>query len=288
MFIGGISNGAVYALMAAGFCLLWQTSRTVNFAQGDFAAVPAFVFTALVSAWAWPIAAAILAAVAVAVAVLGLALRVVVIARLLSHGLLPVVVGTLALSIVIQNSILLIWGPNPQNPPTLTGNGRVVFGEVAITYQNILQLAVAGVAIIGLFWFLRATKAGKALQATAQNARAATIVGIRASHMITIAFVVNAVLVAVAGILISPVYLPTYDMGSQLGLNAFYAAIIGGFNRIQGSLLGGILLGVFNAFVAAYVTTSYREGVVLALLFVIIMVKPEGLMGTKELVKEYQ
>jgi branched-chain amino acid transport system permease protein len=288
VLIGGVAFGAIYAMMAIGFSLLWQTSRTINFAQGDFVTVVGFLFIGL-AAWLGlgpGIAAA--GAIVGGVLLLGVLVRKVLVARLINHGVLSLVVATIALSILIQNFIVVAWTPQALRPPNLVGQQTLQIAGVPVNLTDVVNLAVASLMIVALQAFLGYTKTGKALRATAQNAGAARVLGIEPERMITLAFVINAVLVGVAAVLLVPIFLVQYNMGTALGLNAFYAAIIGGFNRIRGALVGGVLVGVIESVSAAYISTQYQTAIVVACLMAILLVKPEGLLGEKELVAEYQ
>lgn len=288
VLVGGIAFGAIYAMMAVGFSLLWQTSRTINFAQGDFVTFVGFVFVGLGITWGWPVGIAAIAAILVAAVILGLVVRLTVISRLIAHGVLPLVVATIALSILIQNFWSVAWTPMAVRPPGLVPPAILHPGGIPIGVRDIVNFVVASLMMVALQAFLHLTKPGKALRATAQNAGAARVLGIDPGRMITVAFVINAVLVGVAAILLAPIFLVQYNMGTALGLNAFYAAIIGGFNRIRGALVGGLLVGLLESVSAAYISTRYQTGIVVAFLMVMLLFKPEGLLGEKELVREYQ
>lgn len=288
VLVGGVAFGAIYAMMAIGFSLLWQTSRTINFAQGDFVTVVGFVFVGLAVSLGWPLGIAAAAAILVAIVVLGVVVRKTVIARLITHGVLPLVVATIALSILIQNFWSVAWTPMAVRAPGIVPAAILHLGGIPVGLRDLVNLLVATLMIVGLQAFLRFTRTGKALRATAQNAAAARVLGIDPGRMITTAFVINAALVAVAAILLAPIFLVQYNMGTALGLNAFYAAIIGGFNRIRGALVGGLLVGLLESVSAAYISTAYQTGIVVAFLMLMLLVKPEGLLGEKELVREYQ
>lgn len=288
VLVAGIAIGSIYAMMSIGFSLLWQTSRTVNFAQGDFATVPGFVLFGMAVSLGLPLGLAVVVTIAVSVVVLGYLFRKIIIAKLLTKGVLAIVVASLALSILIQNGFLVFWTPTALNPPALIPGSPIRVGDVILNARDLTNLLVAAAMIVGLQFFLRYTKPGKALQATAQNANVARILGIDTERMITLAFAINAALVAVAAILLVPIFFVKYNIGLELGLRAFFAAIIGGFNRVRGALVGGLIVGVLETFTAAFISTQYRTGVVLAFLIAVILAKPEGLLGEKELVTEYQ
>jgi branched-chain amino acid transport system permease protein len=156
-----------------------------------------------------------------------------------------------------------------------------VFGA-AISLQHVAIIAVA-FGVIGLLqWFVGGTRLGRQMQATAQNPTVARILGIPVERMVLLTFVINAALAVVASVLISPIYLAKFSNGEVIGLFAFIAAIVGGFNQVRGALVGGLIVGIVDSMAAAYISTSYRLAVPLVLLVVVILVKPEGLMGRKE------
>lgn len=288
VLVGGIAFGSIYAMLAIGFSLLWQMSRTINFAQGDFVTVVGFIFVAFAVSLSWPLGLAAVAAVAAAAILLGYVVRKTIIARLLRHGVLPLVVATIALSILIQNFFVAFVTAQAEPAPSLFPTGAVHIGGVAIGFDQIGNFVVAALMIVAVQLFLQRTRTGKALRATAQNGAAARVVGIDPARMITVAFIINAVLVAVAAILLSPIFAVQYNQGTSLGLNAFYAAIIGGFNRIRGALVGGLLVGLLESVGAAYVSSAYDTGIVVGVLMLVLLIRPEGLLGAHELVREYQ
>lgn len=285
---GGLAFGSVYAMIAIGFSLLWQTSRTINFAQGDFVTVVGFIFVGFAVNLGWPMGLAVAATVVAAAVLLGLVVRHTVVATLLKRGLLPLVVASIALSILIQNFFVAFFTAQAVPVPSIFPTGVVHPGGVAIGVDQILNFVVACSMIVAVGLFLHQTKTGKALRATAQNAVAARVVGINPGRMITVAFVINAVLVAVAAVLLSPIFAVQYNQGTTLGLDAFYAAIIGGFNRTRGALVGGLLVGLLEALAAAYVSSAYETGIVVAAVMAVLLVKPDGLLGRRELVREYR
>lgn len=288
VLVGGIAFGSIYAMMAVGFSLLWQTSRTINFAQGDFVTVVGFMLIGFAAVLGWPLGLAVAAALVAAAILLGLVVRHTIVARLLTHGVLALVVATVALSILIQNFFVVCCTAQAVPAPSIFPTTVIRPGGVTIGVDQVLNFLVACLTIAALQLFLHHTKTGKALRATAQNASAARVVGINPGRMITVAFVINAVLVAVAAVLLSHIFAVQYSQGTSLGLDAFYAAIIGGFNRLRGALVGGLLVGLLESISTAYISSAYGTGIVVAALMVILLIKPEGLLGARELVREYQ
>jgi branched-chain amino acid transport system permease protein len=269
-------------MTAIGFVLLWQTSNTINFAQGEFVVVPAFVMVLFLVVLRLPAAVAALATVVVSTLLLGLVVKKALVARLLPMGVLPLVIATAGLALLIRYSLQQFWTPLALPFPPLFSRTPLRVGTVILQREELMNVLFAGVTIGALHLFITRTRIGWAMQAVAQNRTLAAVLGIDVSRLVTLTFVLNAALTAVAAILIAPVYLVKYDIGIGLGLKAFYAAIIGGFNQVRGALLGGLLVGVVETFAAAYLSSQFRDGFALLILIAVLLMKPEGLWGVKE------
>lgn len=282
LLVAGISIGSIYAMTAIGFVLLWQTSNTINFAQGEFVVLPAFTMVFFLVVLRLPFAAAVLATILVSTLLLGLLVKKALVERLLAPGILPLVVATIGLSLLIRYSLQQFWTPLALPFPPLFSRDPIRLRTIVLQREELMNVLFAGMVIGALQLFITRTKLGWAMQAVAQNRTLATVLGIDVSRLVTFTFMLNAVLTAVAAILIAPVYLVKYDIGIGLGLKAFYAAIIGGFNQIRGALLGGLLVGVVETFSAAYISSQFRDAVVLVILIAVLLLKPEGIWGVKE------
>ena len=281
LLIGGTATGAIYALMAMGFSLLWQTSQTINFAQGEFVTAAAFVMLIFYDTLDLPYAPSLLLTIVVVVGILGVLFRRVVVERLIKTGLLSLICATIAVSLMIRNS-LIFYTAESMSFPSIVSKEAVPLLTIRFSPLDVLNIALAAAVILALQLFVRKTKPGKALQAVAQNRDVAQILGIEVGRMTTLAFAINGLIVTFAAVLVAPVYAAKYNMGLALGLRAFYAAIIGGFNQTRGALIGGLLIGYIEVFTIAYVTSQYSEVVILLMVIGIILFKPEGLWGTKE------
>jgi branched-chain amino acid transport system permease protein len=153
---------------------------------------------------------------------------------------------------------------------------------IKVSLAHLALLAVALAIIAALSWFLAASRTGRQMQATAQNPTVARILGVNVERMILYTFLINAALAAMASLLISPIYLAKFSNGETLGLAAFVAAIVGGFNQVRGAIAGGLVVGVVDNLAAAYVSTAYRQAVPLCLLVLVILFRPQGLLGRKQ------
>ena len=282
LVIGGLATGAIYALVATGFALVWQTSQTINFAQGEFVMLPAFFILAAVSLAGLPLWAAILAGLVVSILVLGVLFKKLVVDPIASNGVLPLVVATIACALILKESVKQFYSAQALPFPALVPTRYLHIANAVISLQDLFVLAVSAAAVIALHAFLAHTRTGRAMQATAQNPAVARILGIDISRMILYTFVINAGLAVVASILISPIYLAKFSNGEPIGLAAFIAAIVGGFNQVRGAILGGLLLGVVDNLAAVYLSAQYRGAIPLFLLVAVILLRPQGLLGRAE------
>ena len=282
LIISGTATGAIYALAALGFTLLWQASNTINFAQGEFVMIPAFLMLFFITTAGVPLWIAFLLACAVAMLLLGVTFKLVIVDPLIRHGVIPLVIATLGLSIGVKQLVKAGVTAQALPFPNPFPDGLLALGEFKVSYADVGTLLLAGMIVIGLQTFLNRTVTGRAMQAVAQNTDAARVLGINVWRMVLYTFLINAVLAVVAALLVTPTYLAKFDMGDSIGLKAFYAAIIGGFNQTRGALLGGVLVGVLENLTGAYISPAYKEGVALLLFLVVIVVRPEGLLGKAE------
>jgi branched-chain amino acid transport system permease protein len=282
LLIAGLATGAIYALVAIGFTLLWQTSQTINFAQGEFVMLPAFFVLIGMSYFGlsfWP---AVMAGTIVSVVVLGALFKRLVVDPMIRHGVLPLVIATIGLAILMKEAVREFYGADAQPFPPLAADINVTVFGVALAMQNLVVLAISIAAVVALQLFLNGTRTGRCMQATAQNPTAARLLGIPIERMILYTFLINGALVALASILITPIYLAKFTNGEWLGLYAFIAAIVGGFNQVRGAIAGGLLLGVVDNFAAAYLSSQYRMALPLLILIVVILFRPQGLLGRVE------
>jgi len=282
LLISGLATGAIYALVAVGFTLLWQTSQTINFAQGEFVMIPAFFVLASMKYLGlgfWP--AATLGLI-ISVLVLGLLFKRIIVDPILKHGVLPLVISTIAFSLFLKEAAKEFYSAQAQPFPPLVEAADVTIFGAAVATQSLVVLGIAILTVGGLQYLLNGTRLGRAMQATAQNPNVARILGIPVERMILLTFMINAGLVAIASILISPIYLAKFTNGETLGLAAFIAAIVGGFNQVRGAIIGGLVLGVVDNMSAAYLSAQYRGALPLFILIAVILFRPQGLLGRAE------
>ena len=281
LLVSGLATGAIYALIAVGFTLVWQTSQTINFAQGEFVMLPAFFVLAATNAGA-PFWVAALIGIALSVLVLGILFKFIVVDPMLKYGVLPLVISTIALSLFLKESVKDFYSSQAQPFPALVPAIDIHVFDAVISTLSLAVLEVAIITVAALNLLLNGTRVGRQMQATAQNATLARILGVPVRRMVLYTFLINAVLVAIASILVSPIYLAKFTNGETLGMAAFIAAIIGGFNQVRGAVLGCIVLGVLDNLSAAYISSQYRGAFPLIILVAVILLRPQGLLGRVE------
>lgn len=275
----GLTVGAVYAVVAIGFTLIYAASDVVNFAQGEFVMLGGMT-TVFLIAMGLPVWLAAASAVAVAV-IVGILLQKLAIERARDASPVTLIIITLGASIFIRGVAGLLFDKQFHNLAPFSGNTPIAVGGASVLPQSLWVLGSAIVMFLALWLFLDKTLTGKALRASATNRLAARLVGINISFVLVLAFGLSAALGAIAGILVTPVTLTRYDIGALLALKGFSAAIFGGLGNPVGAVLGGLLLGLLEAGAAGYVTSVYKDGVAFVALILMLLVMPNGLLGSK-------
>ena len=276
LVFAGLSQGAVYALIAIGFVAVFTVSGVINLAQGEFAALAGLVaISAVGSGLPLPAAAVLAVATVAVVAVLMERLTIAPVKRMTT---LVSLILTLGVSTGLKALMLLVYGPNAEGLTPITPGGFTV-GGVSIRYQELWILAVAAVVASAVYWFYERTLAGKALRACAEQPVAARLVGISLGRASLMAFLIAGCVGAVAGVMASPIYFTSWESGLTLGLKGFVAATLGGLVSVRGAVLGGLLLGVLENLTAGYVSTGLRDAVAFLLLIVVLVARPSGIFG---------
>jgi len=281
VIVGGLAQGAIYAIAALGFVLLYTASGTVNFAQGEMIMLPVFFIYVFLIVWELPLIIAILLTLVLS-ALLGYLIEKGIIQHLLGKPFLTIIIVTFSLSEFIKYSMAIVATAYARPFPSLFSPVPISVKGIILSQEDIGVIGTVAMVIFILYLFMKKTKTGKAMRAVAQDRNVAKIVGINVLGIIALVFVINGLLVAIGGILIAPIYFIRYDIGVMIALKAFIAAIMGGFNRIQGPLAGGLFLGVTEGLVSTYVSSAYRDIFVFAILIIILLIKPEGFFGIKE------
>ena len=281
LLFSGLATGSIYALAALGFTLLWQASGTINFAQGEFVMLPAFMMVILMG-YGMPLYVSFAVTCVLSTIILGWLFKRGLVDPLFKYGMMPIVVATIGLSIAMRNGVRAGYSAEPHPFPQVFPDQIFNFAGVTVSGSDIGTFVFAAALVVLTQTFLARTVTGRAMQAVAQNTESASVLGINVPRMIFYTFAINALLAAAAALLVTPTYLAKFDMGESLGTKAFFAAIIGGFNNSRGALLGGLLVGVCENLAAAYISPAYKDAVALVIFMVVILFKPQGLLGRKE------
>lgn len=273
----GLTMGAIYALVAIGFVLIYNASDVVNFAQGEFVMLGG-MSTVFLTYAGMPLLPAAALAVA-STALIGIALYQFAVKPAKGATAVTLIIITIGASIFIRGVASVIFDKNIHKMPDFVSSDSLSIYGASIQPQSIVVLVGAATIVIMLWQFLARTLVGKAIIATAADRLAAQLVGINTSLTIALCFVVSAVIGAIGGILITPVALTSYDIGASLALKGFAAAVLGGLGNPLGAVFGGILLGLLEAFGAGYVSSLYKDAIAFVVLLGMLMFKPHGLLG---------
>lgn len=278
--VNGVGIGLVYGLIAIGFCVIYNASGIVNFAQGVFVMLGGMFTHTLLTRMGWPIALAAIVSVVV-VALVGLLIQFLVIRPMWRRKapLFAIILATLAVQLLIEQIVILAMGDQPRTYPDFTLGGPLKLGPIAIDYQLFWILGCGGLMVFALSLFFNGTRIGRALRACSQNREAAALLGIPVGAMLMLAFALSAALGAAAGILITPTQYTAYSVGGPFGINGFIAAIIGGFGSAPAALVGGILLGVVQSGAIVFFGAGFKNVVALTVLLIVLLFFPNGLFG---------
>ena len=279
--INGISIGAVYAIIALGYTMVYGIAKMLNFAHGDVIMVGAYIAFCVTNYLGLPSFVAVAASVVVCM-LLGIVIEGLAYKPLRGTPSLAVLITAIGVSYFLQNAAQLIWSSSPKNfTSVVTMDPITLFdGRLVITGEVLLTVLVSTLVMIGLTLFTGKTRTGKAMRAVSEDRDAAQLMGINVNRTISVTFAIGSALAAVAGVLLCstvPTLMPT--TGSMPGIRAFTAAVFGGIGSIPGAMLGGILLGVIETFSKAYLSTQFSDAIVFCVLIVILLVKPAGLLG---------
>ena len=278
--ISGISLGSIYAIIALGYTMVYGIAKMLNFAHGDIIMVGGYVSFCAMSYLGLPALPAALLAM-LACTVLGIVIERLAYKPLRSAPSLAVLITAIGVSYFLQNSALLIWKAAPKSyPAVVSGSAEFFGGELKVPYISLLTIVICLVIMLGLTTFVSKSKMGKAMRACSEDKGAAQLMGINVNRTISMTFAIGSALAAVAGVLLcsfNSQLMPT--TGSLPGIKAFTAAVFGGIGSIPGAFLGGLLLGIIEAMAKAYISMQLANSIVFAVLIVVLLVKPSGLLG---------
>ena len=279
--INGISLGSVYAIIALGYTMVYGIAKMLNFAHGDVIMIGAYISYCAAQYWGFPVILSVITAMAVCT-LLGIIIERLAYKPLRQAASLAVLITAIGMSYLLQNVALLIWGSTPKVFTSVfsIGSLELMGGELIISSETMLTVMANIVIMVGLTLFTSRTKMGKAMRAVSEDKGAAELMGINVNVTISVTFAIGSALAAIAGVLLCssyPVLQPT--TGSMPGIKAFTAAVFGGIGSIPGAMIGGILLGVIEIFGKGYISTELGDAIVFAVLIIVLLFKPTGLLG---------
>ena len=279
--INGVSIGAVYAIIALGYTMVYGIAKMLNFAHGDVIMVGAYMSFCVTNYLGLPAWVSILVAMAVCM-VLGIIIEGLAYKPLRGASSLAVLITAIGVSYFLQNAAQLIWGSAPKNFTSIVTFDPIKLfdGRLTITGEVIITIIASIVIMLALTLFTGKTRMGKAMRAVSEDRAAAQLMGINVNNTISMTFAIGSALAAIAGVLLCstvPTLQPT--TGSMPGIRAFTAAVFGGIGSIPGAMLGGILLGIIETMTKAYLSTQFSDAIVFLVLIIVLLVKPAGLMG---------
>jgi len=284
LVVGAAASGAIYGLIGLAYLLIIRPTGIINFAVGEWAMLGAFGGFVLLTKYEWPYPLG-MAAVLGFMFIVGWTTERLVVRRLVERGapLLAPILALLGMLVVFRESISVSFPPDPLPVPYAFGMGRLEFGPVGGTYQSFFIIAVAAAVFVGVWLFFERTVAGKAFEAVALNRRAAALMGIDLTRVMTLSFGAGAVVAGLGGLLIAPNISAHYLMGVPLAIQGFTALVIGGVGRVAGPLVGGLLLALAEQLTVRYapLPAGYAQGVPLILLMLFLLVRPTGLLKAK-------
>ena len=281
--VNGLSLGSVYAIIALGYTMVYGIAKMLNFAHGDVIMVGAYIAFYVMYDLGMPPLLAIVEAMAVCT-VLGIMIEKLAYKPLRQATSLAVLITAIGMSYLLQNSALLIWGSNTKSfPDIITLNAiSLLDGRLIIRGETIVNVLVCVVVMVALTLFTGKTKMGKAMRVVSEDRGAAELMGIDVNTTISLTFAIGSALAAIAGVLLCASYPKlTPTTGAIPGIKAFTAAVFGGIGSIPGAMVGGILLGIIEILGNAYISTQLGDAIVFAVLIIVLLVKPTGLLGKK-------
>lgn len=279
--LSGLSNGAIYALIGFGFAIIHNATGIINFAQGEFVMLGGMLTLFFLVFLNIPLIPSIVLAIFVST-IIGILFERLAIRPLKDAKPLSLVIITIGASILIRGMAMLVWGKDTHALPPFSGNEPLSIAGATIMPQHLWIFFIAVLIIAANKIFFNYSIVGKAMRACAYNSQAASLVGINVKTMVLLSFVISSAIGSMAGIIIAPLTMTSYDVGIMLGLKGFCAVIIGGMSSGLGTIMGGLLLGLLESLGAGYISASYKDAIAFIILLLILFIRPEGLFRAKE------
>ena len=284
LLLSGVALGAIYALVALGFVLVFKATSVLNFAHGSFLMLAAYLTTTLMVGGDMPFIVGLII-IAVALALLGIVLHYSVMRWMVGKAFFSIVLVTVGMEIMIRAVILIFWGPLERGQVRKLPQGTFEIGGAVVTYVNVIIVIAATLIVVAFLWFFQRSRLGLHMRAVAENLEAATAMGINRNVIYAGAWAIGLLLAGIGGVLYSH-YSPSVNLGlAVVGLRAFPAAILGGLDSITGAIVGGMIVALVENIGAGYLGAQWRDVIAFGIMFLVLLWRPSGLFGTKELVR---
>ncbi len=283
-FFSGITNGAIYGLIALGFTIIYNATEVINFAQGELVMLGGMIMIALSKGTNLPLPVGFFISVTV-VSIVGAFFERFTIRPLKNPTQIGIIIITIGVSILLKGIAMFIWGKETLSSRPFSRSAPIHIGSATLDPQSLWILGITFAILLLLQLFYHKTITGKAIRACAFNKRAAGLVGIPTQKMVLLSFVLSAALGAAAGVAITPITMCSYDMGTILGLKGFCAVVLGGLGSTMGSVIGGFVLGIVESLGAGLISSSLRDAIAFVLLLAMLFIRPQGIFGVKEVKK---
>ena len=277
----GITYGIIYAIVAIGFNIIYNTTGIINFAQGEFVMLGGMIAISLHAILPLPLAIGL---AVISTMLIGALIEILFIRWLRSPSVLRMIIITIGLSILIREAALHIWGENVRSLPYFNGNeiSSIQLLGANISPQVLWVIGICSIMVMLLSLFFKFTSLGQEMRACAANRLAATLCGISTKNMVTFSFMLSAGIGALAGCVVSPITYTQYDSGTALAIKGFTVAVLGGLGNSLAAVLAGILLGVIESFSISVVPLAFQDAISIGILLIILFVRPHGLFGSRE------
>lgn len=277
--VAGITYGSIYAIVAIGFNIIYNTTGIINFAQGEFVMLGGMLSITFLQFLPLPVAIALAVLATMAI---GAGIEMLFIRWLKQPGILRMIIITIGISILIRETALHFWGANVRSLPYFVGNeiSTIAIFGARVSPQVLWVIGTCGLMVLFLNVFFQTTSIGREMRACAANRVAAVLCGIDTRNMVTLSFILSAGIGALAGAVMSPITYTQYDIGTGLAIKGFTVAIIGGLGNSLGAVGGGLLLGILEAFSVSVVPLAFQDAIAITILLVILFVRPHGLFGS--------
>ena len=277
--LSGLTVGAIYALVALGFAIIYNASHVINFAQGEFVMIGGMAAAAFIDA-GLPLPLSIVFSVSLATLV-GLALEKLAVEPARGAPVVTLIIITIGASILLRGLATLVWDKKIHPLPAFSGEAPITVGGATLLPQTLWVLGTTLVTVVALWWFFNRTLTGKAILAVSYNRLAAQLMGISVRRVLLVSFGLSAALGALAGVLIAPISFTSWDVGVMLGLKGFAAAMLGGIGSGPGAVVGGLALGLIEALGAGYLSSAYKDAFAFVVLLAALVFLPNGLAGRR-------